>query len=97
MGKYCGNITIDEACKNNCKDVHDILQKYNVSKDDTEEILGAIREGFYQAQIINNFFIALTETIKAEYNVTDEDLVCMTLHSDENTEDFKEKIIQRRK
>lgn len=49
MGKYGSGLTIKELCDLEVKELKEILSKYDISKEDKEEIETMIQEGYYQA------------------------------------------------
>ncbi len=48
MGKYCSGMTIRGTFENERDEVKAILEKYNVSEEDTAAILGALAEPYFQ-------------------------------------------------
>ena len=91
MGKYCGNITIHEACERECEDVKEILKKYKVSEDDLDEVLEAIEEGYFQAKTMSDFVTAVTEAIKSTFDISDSDIFRMIVKKPENPKEQLER------
>lgn len=49
MGKYGPGLTIKEVCELEVEELKEILSKYDISKEDKEEIEDMIQEGYFQA------------------------------------------------
>lgn len=49
MGKYGSGLTIKEVCDLEVKELKEILSKYDISKEDKEEIENMVKEGYFQA------------------------------------------------
>lgn len=91
MGKYCGGITIDEACERECEGVKETLKKYKVSEADLDEVLEAIEEGYFQAKTMSDFVTAVTEAIKSTFDISDGDIFRMIVRKPENPKEQLER------
>lgn len=49
MGKHGPGLTIKEVCELEVEELKEILSKYDISKEDKEEIEDMVQEGYFQA------------------------------------------------
>jgi CRISPR/Cas system CSM-associated protein Csm5 (group 7 of RAMP superfamily) len=49
MGKYASGLTLKQVCELEVEELKTILSKYDISKEDKEEIENMVQEGYFQA------------------------------------------------
>lgn len=62
MAKYPGWFTTEEVCESECEEAKAVLEKYNVSEDDVETIIGMIKQPYFMLKQSYDFMKSFGRT-----------------------------------
>ncbi len=74
MGKYFGGLTSRQVCALECKEVNAILRKHRVPRAARHAVIDAIREGWHQFQMSNEFHKHFIGFICRHFETSEEEL-----------------------
>ncbi len=74
MAKYGSGLSIEDVCNLKCQEASQILREYHVRQNDRVEIIGMIKEAYFQFQQSNDFNKTFIQFVCEHFNVSEDEL-----------------------